>query len=522
MAHRQLDLSPRQQGALISLFGLLFFAAGLTILLTQTLPPLLRYAGATAWPTVPATVVESRVENEYRSHAAAGGGSIVYETKLRYRYAVDGGEYEGDVFRPMDIVYHHDDYARNSAAKYAKGTTFDLHVKPGDPATSIVDPNLGPFKFLYVCFPTAVGLLGLFFVLLGVRRFRHPETAAREENDPREKRRGESIGYAGAAAFLLVVSVGFAIALFAVHPMEEIRACGPLALLYDAAGLGVLFLGGCAFLALAARALRRFRATPAAEEEPTAPRTAPRNDDGAGARTRTADLLLDPAERLRVDARLEPGESIVWLGRPVPAMRARDKLGWTLLGLAVCLLVGLFLWQVVLPAWTGAGGEMRFNGETATEWARKGLGAKLGLTIFALPFAALAVGLLGAPLWWRILEARRIYLVTDRRAHRIGRFLSKAWSPAEMTELGRADAFGGLVDVYFATTREYGRDVGPGGRIVPDGFLRLWPDDADAAERALLPLAPAAPSPEEEPHEEDAEAEQTAPRTAPSDNVAAP
>ena len=183
MAVRQLDLSPRQQGVVIALFGLAFFAAGLAILLTQTFPPLLRYAGATAWPTVPATIVESRVESEW-----LGGDSPpsreVHKTKLRYRYEVDGVGYEGDVFRPMDVVYHHDDYARNSAARYAKGTTFDLHVKPGDPATSIVDPNLGPFKFLYVCFPTAVGLLGLFFVLLGVRRFRHPETAAREDEEP--------------------------------------------------------------------------------------------------------------------------------------------------------------------------------------------------------------------------------------------------------------------------------------------------------------------------------------------------
>lgn len=484
MAVRQLDLSPRQQGVVIALFGLVFFAAGLAILLTQTLPPLLRYAGATAWPTVPATIVESRVESEW-----LGGGSPpsreVHKTKLRYRYEVDGVGYEGDVFRPMDVVYHHDDYARNSAARYAKGTTFDLHVKPGDPATSIVDPALGPARFLYVCFPTAFSLLGLFFVFLGVRRFRHPETAAREERDPREKRRGESIGYAIAAAFLFFLSVGGAIALFAAHPMEEIRACGANAVLDDTVPLGVLFVVGCVFLALAARAFRLFRATPAAKEE----RTAPRNDGGAGTRARTADRLLDPAERTRVDARLEPGETIVWLGRPVPTMRFKDWAGKVVPGVAFGLLVGLFLWQVVVPIWTGAGGGMRFGGETVADWAKKGIGAKVGVALFALPFVAAVVGLVGSPLWHRMLESRRLYIVTNRRAHRIGRFLSKAWSPDEFDEFGREDFRGGLVNLFFATTREYGREVDPGGRIVPDGFFHLRPADADAAENALRALA---------------------------------
>lgn len=239
-------------------------------------------------PRPPESSLEVRKEKRTKW---LGGGSPpsreVHKTKLRYRYEVDGVGYEGDVFRPMDVVYHHDDYARNSAARYAKGTTFDLRVKPGDPATSIVDPALGPAKFLYVCFPTAFSLLGLFFVFLGVRRFRHPETAAREERDPREKRRGESIGYAIAAAFLFVLSVGGAIALFAAHPMEEIRACGANAVLDDTVPLGVLFVVGCVFLALAARAFRLIRETPAAKEERR--RGDPTSSTSSGARTSAAD-----------------------------------------------------------------------------------------------------------------------------------------------------------------------------------------------------------------------------------------
>ena len=202
-----------------------------------------------------------------------------------------------------------------------------------------------------------------------------------------------------------------------------------------------------------------------------------------------ADRLLDPAERIRVGARLEPDETIVWLGRPVPTMRFKDWAGKVFPGVAIGLLVGLFLWQVVVPIWTGAGGGMRFGGETATDWAKKGIGAKVGVTLFALPFVAAVVGLVGSPLWHRMLESRRLYLVTNRRAHRIGRFLSKTWRPDEFDEFGRENFRGGLVNLFFATTREYSKEVDPRGRIVPDGFFHLRPADADAAENALRSLA---------------------------------
>ena len=48
------------------------------------------------------------------------------------------------------------------------------------------------------------------------------------------------------------------------------------------------------------------------------------------------------------------------------------------------------------------------------------------------------------------------------------------------------------MNLFFATTREYGWEIGPGGRIVPDGFFHLRPADADAAENALRTLAESA------------------------------
>ena len=181
---------------------------------------------------------------------------------------------------------------------------------------------------------------------------------------------------------------------------------------------------------------------------------------------------LDPADRFRVQSKLDNNETLVWVGRPVPTFRYRGWIGTVLFGIPWCAITGTFVGGVLVPAWMGK----PVDGEAWSIWP------KLGLTAFLTPFILVGIGTLFSPLWHKLSQQGQLFAVTDKRALSIGRFFAKSWRASEMFEPDRADHRNGLTDILFAiqSTSNNGSQ--------PVGFSNLLPADADEAELALRAL----------------------------------
>ena len=183
--------------------------------------------------------------------------------------------------------------------------------------------------------------------------------------------------------------------------------------------------------------------------------------------------VLDPADRFRVQHKLDRNETLVWVGRPVPTFRYRGWIGTVLFAIPWCAITGTFVVGVLIPAWMGK----PVDGEA---W---GIWPKLGLTAFLTPFVAVGIGTLFSPLWHKLDQKGRLYAVTDKRALSIGRLFTMSWRASEMFEPDRADHRNGLSDIWFT----YG-STSNNGQHPPTGFSNLLPANADEAELALRAL----------------------------------
>ena len=139
--------------------------------------------------------------------------------------------------------------------------------------------------------------------------------------------------------------------------------------------------------------------------------------------------VLDPADRFRVQHKLDRNETLVWVGRPVPTFRYRGWIGTVLFAVPWCAITGTFVVGVLIPAWMGK----PVDGEA---W---GIWPKLGLTAFLTPFILIGIGTLFSPLWHKLSQQGQLYAVTDKRSFVIGRFFTKSWRGSEMFEPDRAD-----------------------------------------------------------------------------------
>jgi hypothetical protein len=99
---------------------------------------------------------------------------------------------------------------------------------------------------------------------------------------------------------------------------------------------------------------------------------------------------------------LEPGEVILWQGRPRPGRLARKALPSVLFGLP---------WTAFALLWTALASTPLLS----ERQAGLSLGGSLCFPLFGLPFVLVGFSLLGAPLWEARRARRTRYLVTDRR-----------------------------------------------------------------------------------------------------------
>lgn len=183
---------------------------------------------------------------------------------------------------------------------------------------------------------------------------------------------------------------------------------------------------------------------------------------------------VSSADRARVERRLDPGELLVWAGRPVPTCRFPHWMSTVCGGFSICGLCAF--------------GDFMF---LFGSQGRDGWGDMVIFAFVAILFHILALGLLFSPLLHWIRQRMRLYAVTTRRALVLGPFFFAAsWSRRRLIPPDRADHCNGLTDIWLVRRGSVSR-----GNRELEGFTGLATAQADAAFAALSRLRPPFPAP---------------------------
>lgn len=178
---------------------------------------------------------------------------------------------------------------------------------------------------------------------------------------------------------------------------------------------------------------------------------------------------LAPALKQKLNAELDGDEAIVWLGQPRPGRLMRK---------------GFVLWLFFIP-WTAfalfwMAGAAQFKWPALDEPAT-------WFALFGLPFVAIGIIGLAAPLWIYHRARHSVHAITNRRALTISgvrTFRIKAFTPAQITRIERVEQTDGSGDLLFA---DVPRANGRGTRR--EGFYAIAGVGAAATalERLLAP-----------------------------------
>jgi hypothetical protein len=181
---------------------------------------------------------------------------------------------------------------------------------------------------------------------------------------------------------------------------------------------------------------------------------------------------------------LRPGETIAWAGEPALAWFTRDSVPPFALGL---VFSGFSLFWIAMAA-TAMG--------SAADAGQPHAGALLfrwGFPAFGLPFLAIGVGMLAAPLRLRVRARRSVFATTNERALIIEHNLRnvrevrciETRAIGAIVKRAKADGSG---DVLFSVEHVPDSEAAGGTRTVERGFFRVR--DASAAEAAVRELQP--------------------------------
>ena len=116
-----------------------------------------------SWSTVRGRIVQKGVTEDDSLYMGAGKGAAGWTPRIRYRYAIDGREYEGD-----QIAFNQPNFStQESAAKYverfASGTECEVYHNPSDPAFSTLQRGATPVTLF--CLVLGVALMAAGFLL---------------------------------------------------------------------------------------------------------------------------------------------------------------------------------------------------------------------------------------------------------------------------------------------------------------------------------------------------------------------
>jgi len=125
-------------------------------------------AKTAGWPTAPGTVLERRT---HMATPRTGKESPHYRVLVRYRYAVDGREYEADRFNPFD-GWTDKAAADDALARYQPGAACEVSFDPADPSAAYLARGPRRGAWLLAGALAAAGVILLALAGWAVRRWR--------------------------------------------------------------------------------------------------------------------------------------------------------------------------------------------------------------------------------------------------------------------------------------------------------------------------------------------------------------
>jgi hypothetical protein len=148
-------------------------------------------------------------------------------------------------------------------------------------------------------------------------------------------------------------------------------------------------------------------------------------------------MNIDYEAQQRAQAQLEPGERLLWWGKPDPKR-----------GLLLTIPIALFgiPWTAFSIFWMSAASGLVF-GNSQRSWFSL-------FALFGLPFVLVGLGMLTAPYWAYLKAQQTIYALTSRRALIIigGRATKvQSYTGSDIGTIERTDRANGKSDVLFAT-----------------------------------------------------------------------
>ena len=111
---------------------------------------LVRRAGG--WPTTPGRILTSDITTVDRL------GRDSFLPRLRYRYTVDGTEYQGS--RLSFRIYTYPHRAILAAYHYPAGDLVTVHYNPAAPDRSVLDLDVGPRPWVHITLGAALCVIG--------------------------------------------------------------------------------------------------------------------------------------------------------------------------------------------------------------------------------------------------------------------------------------------------------------------------------------------------------------------------
>ena len=138
----------------------LFVTAGLAIS-GFGLHTLWRDHSAAAWPHVPGWITGSEVIDTSDSDGSS------YKPGIRYHYAVDGQEYDGQrISFGTDRLSSSGSFAAKYTQKYPVGKEVRVAYQPAQPSVSVLETGLRKQSFFQVAFGLGFTFFALWFWLL--------------------------------------------------------------------------------------------------------------------------------------------------------------------------------------------------------------------------------------------------------------------------------------------------------------------------------------------------------------------
>ena len=128
------------------------------------------------WPAAPGKILSSKVQsgtsNSRGPARTTTGSSKRYSVDVRYRYELDGQEFEGDRLRFGNVSYKSRSKAQKVMNRYPRGKEVEVFYDPENPQSSVLIKGIG-LSWLAVGLGAAMFLLGLVMLIktaMGARR----------------------------------------------------------------------------------------------------------------------------------------------------------------------------------------------------------------------------------------------------------------------------------------------------------------------------------------------------------------